>query len=204
MCGLSLIPTTGSSNVAIGCLALCTNLTGSHNIAIGTFSLSQLSCSNNVIAIGQNAGTTAATPTGLACLFGSGCSNRIILGNDAHVCAQIKVAWTVVSDVRDKAIDPEGVPYGLNFVNEITPISYCFCNRETGEVTDEKKRFGFSAQNISALEVETANPVIVSTEDPDRLFLTESHLIPVLVNAIKELSAKNDALEARIAQLENG
>jgi cell division protein FtsB len=29
-------------------------------------------------------------------------------------------------------------------------------------------------------------------------------LVPVLVNAIKELSAKNDALEARIKKLEDG
>ena len=32
--------------------------------------------------------------------------------------------------------------------------------------------------------------------------LTYERLIPVLVNAVKELSAKNDALEARLAALE--
>jgi hypothetical protein len=108
----------------------------------------------------------------------------------------------VTSDERDKAIDPAGVPYGLSFVNQIEPISYSWCNRETGEITEERKRFGFSAQNICSLEVSTSSPIIVSADDPDHLMFTDQMLLPVLVNAIKELSAKNDALEARIAALE--
>ena len=31
-------------------------------------------------------------------------SNRIIMGNSDHTCAQIQVAWTAVSDCRDKHI----------------------------------------------------------------------------------------------------
>ena len=42
------------------------------------------------------------------------------------------------------------------------------------------------------------------TEDGDRYGLKYERLVPVLVNAIKELSTKNDALEARIATLEAG
>ena len=38
--------------------------------------------------------------------------------------------------------------------------------------------------------------------NPDRLEAREGQLIPVLVKAIQELSAKNDALEARIKTLE--
>ena len=38
-------------------------------------------------------------------------------------------------------------------------------------------------------------------EDPSYGYKYE-RLVPVLVNAIKELSAKNDALEARLAALE--
>ena len=39
--------------------------------------------------------------------------------------------------------------------------------------------------------------------NPDKLEAKQEHLIPVLVQAIKDLSAKNDALEARIAALES-
>ena len=38
--------------------------------------------------------------------------------------------------------------------------------------------------------------------NPDKLEAKQEHLIPVLVQAIKDLSAKNDALEARIKTLE--
>jgi hypothetical protein len=39
--------------------------------------------------------------------------------------------------------------------------------------------------------------------NPDKLEAKQEHLIPVLTQAIKELSAKNDALEARLAALES-
>ena len=42
------------------------------------------------------------------------------------------------------------------------------------------------------------------TEDEQRYGMKYERLVPVLVNAIKELSAKNDALEARIKKLEDG
>ena len=38
--------------------------------------------------------------------------------------------------------------------------------------------------------------------NPDRLEAKQENLIPVLVQAVKELSAKNEALEARIKTLE--
>ena len=40
------------------------------------------------------------------------------------------------------------------------------------------------------------------TDDETRYGLKYERLVPVLVNAIKELSVKNDALEARLAALE--
>ena len=41
------------------------------------------------------------------------------------------------------------------------------------------------------------------SEDGKRYGLKYERLVPVLVNAIKELSAKNEALEARLAALES-
>jgi hypothetical protein len=55
-----------------------------------------------------------------------------------------------------------------------------------------KQRYGFSAQEV--LEAEGNNPVIVSDENPDLLQMTSDYMIPILVNAIKELSAEVDAL----------
>jgi hypothetical protein len=123
------------------------------------------------------------------------------MGNNAHTNAFIKIAWTVVSDCRDKCIFGP-VPYGRGFLQNITPIEYAFKNRETGELKDDegKRRYGFSAQNV--LEAEGENPVIVDSKDPENLKLTSDHMIPVLVNAVKELSEEVDILKTRLDLLE--
>jgi len=43
---------------------------------------------------------------------------------------------------------------------------------------------------------------MVMDENPDRLEASYGKLVPILVNAIKELSAKNNTLETRVATLE--
>jgi hypothetical protein len=193
-CGLS----TGCCNIAIGFQSLTAADTAVCNTGVGFQTLCNVTSGINNIAIGPNSGTVISGDTsGIVNLTTE--SNRIVMGNFNHTCAQIKIGWTVTSDVRDKAIDPVGVPYGLSFVKQITPISYCWCDRTTGEITEDRKRFGFSAQNICALETETDHPVIVSADDPEHLMITDQALLPVLVNAIKELSAKVEALEAKLA-----
>lgn len=211
----ALINANGADNVAVGYGTLINTIGGSGNVAVGTsvFTTGTGSCN---IGIGFQAacdvnfptgcnniviGCCAATPTGGVSGSLNAASNRIVMGNSAHTCAQIQVAWSAVSDIRDKALDPAGVPYGLLFVEQLESIAYRFCNRETNEVTDEKLRYGFSAQNVRGLEGDI--PVISNDDNPERLNITDSHLLPVLVNAIKELSDKNKLLEERIAALED-
>lgn len=61
------------------------------------------------------------------------------------------------------------------------------------EIAEEKRRYGFLAQDI--LPLEGNDPVIISAEDPDKLQYTEAHLIPVLVKAIQELAQRVQELE---------
>jgi hypothetical protein len=136
------------------------------------------------------------------CCITSFVDNRLILGNFGTQVIFGKVAYTNASDIRWKKVAGE-VPLALPFVNSITPIKYQFCDRETGEVTDDRYRYGFSAQEILTHEENPDHPILVATENEEMYALAETQFIPVLVNAIQELSAKNDALEARIAQLEN-
>ena len=56
-----------------------------------------------------------------------------------------------------------------------------------------QKRYGFFAQDI--LELEGSDNVIIDNEDPENLKYKGEHLVPILVNAIKELSAENTALK---------
>ena len=183
---------TGNNNNFFGLFAGYTNTTGSDNIAIGRSALYPATApGSNNIAIGSSAGSSA-TP-GLVSLGSS--NNTIVMGNFNHTNAYIKIAWTVTSDERDKGnITP--VPLGLSFVQKLVPIEYNWIDRNTKENTDGTRRYGFSAQNI--LENETNPSILVDTRDPDHLKLRESMMIPVLVNAIKELSEENQSLKQEV------
>ena len=172
------------------------NTTGCDNIFIGRYSGQNNTVGSNNLFFGCYSGYNVAL--GLACITNQ--CNRIIMGNSAHCCAQIQIAWSTVSDIRDKCIFGP-VPHGKGFLANVTPITYAFKNRETGEITDSpnKKRYGFSAQEILSLEGE--NGVIVSDENTEKLQLTSDYIIPILVNAIKELTRDYEELKAEIEEL---
>jgi hypothetical protein len=175
---------------------------GSDNIIMGTYAGYSITTGSNNILIGQNTGWQGAygpTPGGLADITTQ--SDRIILGNSGHTCAQIQIGWTTVSDCRDKHIFGQ-VPHGRGFLQNIETIEYAFKDRETGCITDpaSKRRYGFSAQNVLAAEGDS--PVIVSNDNPDKLQLTSDYMVPVLVNAVNELSRELEILKERLALLE--
>ena len=126
----------------------------------------------------------------------------IIIGNNDNTEARVKIAWTVTSDVRDKCIFGT-VPHGRKFFEKINPIKYAFKDRTTGLITDTegKCRYGFSAQEV--LEAEGNNPVIVNAGNPDLLMMTHDYMLPILVNAIKELNTEIDTLKDRMVLLES-
>jgi hypothetical protein len=187
--------TTGSCNLFFGTFAGHCNSTGFCNIFLGFSSGCENTTGKNNILIGINSGTTTGGITGGTI---TNQSNYIILGNDDHTCALIQPSWTVTSDIRDKCIFGK-VPHGKGFLSNINPIIFSFKNRKTGELKDIKKRYGFSAQEI--LEIEGTDPVIVSANDPEKLGLTTDFLLPILVNAIKELSAELDTVKLEIEEL---
>jgi hypothetical protein len=183
--------TCGSSNTAVGHQSLAANTTGSTNTAIGCNSLFNNTCGNNNIGIGVFAGATGFSPNGIVNITTE--CDRIVMGNNNHTCAQIKIAWTATSDCRDKLCFAP-IALGLDFVRALKPTEYQFKTGGRESIyTDGKRRYGFLAQDILPLEGD--NPVIISADDPDKLQYTEAHLIPVLVKAIQELTARVEALE---------
>jgi hypothetical protein len=87
-------------------------------------------------------------------------------------------------------------------LRNVNPIKYSFKSRDTDELIDEKMRYGFCAQEILSLEL-PENPVITNVDNADNYGVTHEYLIPILVNAIKELDAENKAILARLEALEN-
>ena len=122
-------------------------------------------------------------------------SNRGVFGHNSITNAYVKVAWTVTSDARDKT-SIESVTHGLSFVKQLNPVSYRWKTSREDETQIGNRRYGFLAQEVMALEGD--DPVIIDNEQPDHLKYQGESLVPVLVNAIKELKAEVDALKAQI------
>lgn len=217
--------TTGYDNTAIGTQVLATNLSGSYNTGAGNGALysntsggyntalgwaSLISCQTGTsnVGIGACAGFVLSTGSaniiiGIMTASGSrepvyedpGADNRIVMGHLQITNAYIKVGWTVVSDARDK-LNLGPVPHGLSFVNNLKPTKYQFKLDRNHNEANGKARYGFLAQDI--LELEGEEPVIIDNDNPDKLCYTSDSMIPVLVNAINELTAMVKALQAKV------
>jgi hypothetical protein len=145
------------------------------------------------VAIG---GMTAAGAWAPIKAFVAADSNLVAIGSTSVVSGYIQVAWTVVSDARDKT-NISTVPHGLQFVNKLNPISYQFKKARDIDEPHGPVRYGFKAHEV--LELEGENSVIASvTDNGNKLYMTTDYLVPVLVNAIQELTVVVDNLKAKI------
>ena len=208
---------SGSNNTSVGNSALYTNSTGVNNTAIGTgAAVSATGSSNTVLGSSAAANLTSGannTVIGAAAGNASGVfnltnqSNRVVVGDANVTHAYILVAWTVTSDARDKT-DVTDAPYGLNFVNELRPITYKWDKREkyadnkpNGTHAETKTQLGFLAQDVITLEKKyggLAGDLLIADDETDEsLKITETKMIPVLVKAIQELTKRLAALEAK-------
>jgi hypothetical protein len=116
--------------------------------------------------------------------------NRVAIGSTYTTNAYIQVAWTVVSDARDKT-DFAPVPHGLDFVMKMKPTAYRYKATRKDTEGHGPVRYGFKAQEV--LELEGSSPVIVDTEDTEKLRFNDQAVIAVLVKALQELNNKFDA-----------
>jgi trimeric autotransporter adhesin len=198
--------TTGGNNTAQGWASLCSNTTGSCSVAIGATALFSNTTGNNNIGIGIHAGRTGCSPLAITTA-----NNQVVIGNNNHDCFVAGCAWVTSSDCRDKA-DVGGTSYGLNFVLALQPVEYKWdkrskygWNEETqsyiegdGSQKDARCSIGFLAQQVLEVEKQFApnrNSIIVSDDDPLSLNMGETRIIPALVKAIQELTARVEQLE---------
>jgi hypothetical protein len=197
-----------NGNTGIGQQALTAVRTGEYNTACGHNAGSSVNSGSNNLLLGNYAGSSSS-PSGTI----STGSNNVVLGNNSIsnlYCADTSISS---SDSRDKT-DVTSFNIGLAWIEALRPVTYRW-DRRTWYGTDEepygtpdgsKKRqrlhVGFLAQE--ALEVEKANGYGNSNDDSLILNLTEDgmsygmkyeRLVPILVNAIKELSTRVKTLE---------
>ena len=175
-----------SQNVAIGAMSGFNMSGSSNNTFLGWNAGLNTTTGNNNIAIG--AGSDAATAIA---------SNTITLGNALITTLRCAVtSITSLSDARDKE-DVAKLTAGLEFVKELNPVSFVWNDRnEDGK--HGVKDFGFIAQDLKATQekydmAETLG--LVHEENPEKLEASYGKLIPILVKAIQELTAKVEQLE---------
>ena len=150
-------------------------------------------------------------PTGFIRLAeGNGDDQNVFVGTDnnlrmAGAASNIGgTGGTIVgdqsSDIRLKTLLDSPVP-GLSKIKELNPIRFTYNNFS-------EERLGFSAQDVASALPEsvydTGDPIPGETDDAaTMLAMRYTEIVPVLVNAVKELSTQVEALTARIAALES-
>jgi len=216
--------TTGTYNVAIGDQALAggsgSNVTGGNNIAIGNQAGYDISSGELNTCIGYSAGANITTSNHNTCLgreagnnITTGASNLVLgtfaAASSATVSNEITLgdanistlrcqvtSITALSDRRDKT-DINTLDLGLNFINALNPVKFKWNSRE-GILKDGSYEAGFIAQDFqeSQKDFNAEYLNLVLDTNPEKLEAAPGKLIPIMVQAIKELSAKVKALEA--------
>jgi hypothetical protein len=213
--------TTGEANVASGGSALYNNTEGDGNTGIGYAALYACSTGSRNQAFGKDAGRTGS-PGGNVTTG----NDQLCLGDENITDAHVQVDWTVASDQRDKT-DFTALDLGLDFVNDLEPVTYKWDKRSkygdkeaddydlNAQIPDGTHKedwldIGFKAQEVEALEIAAGydkdnktNLTTTLSGDGKQYGLQYSKFVPILVKAVQELSAENEALSARITALEN-
>ena len=212
-------PGTGHENVFMGMGAGEDVRSASYCTGIGRAALREINSSQNSMGLGYNAGRDAS-PSGRIDTE----DNVICLGNNSIsdlYCADTSISS---SDSRDKT-DVTNFTHGMDWVKQLRPVTYKWDKRAwysedlsvtpDGQHKKSKKHIGFLAQEVLAVEGNPTNKddmLIVNLNCDDSAYgLKYERLVPVLVNALNELSTKidtleteNTALKARVTTLEAG
>ena len=213
--------TAGASrHVAIGYNAMELATLGTDCVAVGTNALKNITGSNFVTAVGESAAVSVTTggqsSTFIGTLAGNSvttgisnvcigvlanptsatANNQFTLGHTSITSLRCNVTTiTSLSDARDKT-DIVDTPYGLDFINTLQPRQFKWATRD-GNIKDGKVEQGFIAQELlEAAGTNKANLNLVLEDNPNKLEASAGNLMPILVKAIQELTA-------RVAELEN-
>lgn len=195
--------TEGSGNTFIGIGAGGTNTTGKNNVCIGGYAGSGITDANNKLYIHQF--RVNATPlilgdfeTGNIAIGSTALNNnyRLFVNGDAFATG----VW-LSSDKRFKK-DRENISNALETLTEIEGVTYLFKQNKKsikeGIELPTGRQYGVIAQ-----ELEAVLPDLVRESKDGYKAVNYQGLIPVLIEALKELNANKKSLEDRIETLES-
>ena len=200
---------TGGYNTAVGYQALVVTTTGYGNIGIGCGATppSGYGAINNTVIIGYNAATTS--------------SNAVVIGNVSNSSYSIYGSWANISDGRFKTNIRENVP-GLDFILKLRPVTYNLQARKLEHFKGSKDSLvqampdaydkaeaivhtGFVAQEVEQAAQETGfefSGIHKPQNEKDPYGLAYSEFTVPLVKSVQELSAKNEAQQKTIDELQ--
>ena len=212
---------SGNDNVVIGKAAANQITTGASNVLIGAGAGQGLQDASQNVYIGNQAGAgvNGSLNTFIGSFSGSGGSpstsvNNTCIGNGAvmsspsasyeitlggNITTALRCAATTItslSDARDKK-DIKDLSAGLSFVKTLKPVEFVWNDRDENGRRDIKD-FGFIAQDLKASQEEIGlaeTLKLVYESNPDKLEASYGKLVPILVKAIQELTAKVEELE---------
>ena len=212
---------TGTSQVAVGYKALETSTGGTGSVAVGYLALQDSNSTNFVTAVGWGAGKNATTGGLSSTFIGNGAGMGITTGSqntcigfganptsatasyqftlgstDIQTLRCNQTSITSLSDARDKT-DIVDTPYGLDFINTLKPRQFKWDTRD-GNIKDGTLEQGFIAQELLESANGNNNSLNLVLEDnPNKLEASAGNLIPLLVKAVQELSARVVELETK-------
>ena len=220
--------TTGHDNVSIGTDAGEVLTSGSQNTLIGRDAGDAIITGQGNICIGHGA-TTATSNRVFSITMGRDVASvgdyYFTFGVDSAVHRVYNqftsnASWTRQSDERIKKDITTNTDCGLDFINDLRTVTYKFkapseldssmagYDESKTESLYNNKMYGFIAQEVkSAMDTHNITDFSgwhqVDDGGDNMQGISYEMFVMPLVKAVQELSAKNDALEARITALEN-
>ena len=223
-CGTSslLVSTTGQQNSTVGHRSLVALTSAVGNSAIGIESGQGITTGSYNTTLGRYAGKNITTGSYNTCIGNDNSvgtatdSFQIVIGHGqvgkGHGTTQIAgpayqgnnaSTWSTTSDIRLKKniVDNK---VGLDAINQVQVKNFEYKTKD--EITELPKEQSIDEQGIQlgviAQEIQSIFPEMVKEETTGVLTVNPDNMTWHLVNAVKELSAKNDELERRLAKLE--
>ena len=198
--GALALETAGGCNVAIGFCALYNSAGGALNVGVGSQSGRNVTTGDNNTFLGSVAGDNVTTQNYQIVVGANGNSCTTAAANGGVTFAGNGVAtwntlgttlWTSTSDARLKE-DVADLALGLDFIDQVQPRTFTWKH-------DGSKAAGFIAQEAAAV-VESHGAKYLGFVDDSNEYMgvAAGALVPVLVNAVKELKAEIDALKAKL------